>query len=182
MDNPDEMRNDIDNKDKILNCIFEYDDLFSDVLKHLDYSSIHSLSRCNKDYYNKVKKYSNYTMAEVAMSIPIYGNKYVNYIIDKKYHFEVLKGSAIYNNIEFFKRIFKEYTLPHGDIVTILILSAKNNSKDIIDFIEKVQSYMNAERPLGVSQITRTDAILTLLNYGVKQFIAKNGDPRIEKK
>lgn len=54
-------------------------------------------------------------------------------------------------------------------------------SKDMLDFIELTQAYLNDERPLGVSKITKTDAILTLLNYGVKQFCAAHGDPRKKK-
>jgi hypothetical protein len=54
-------------------------------------------------------------------------------------------------------------------------------SKDMVDFIENVQTYLNAERPLGVSKITKTDAILTLLNLGVKTFINSHGDPREKK-
>jgi hypothetical protein len=51
-------------------------------------------------------------------------------------------------------------------------------SKDMVEFVESVQEYLNGERPLGVSKITKTDAILALLNYGVKTFIATHGDPR----
>ena len=53
-------------------------------------------------------------------------------------------------------------------------------SGDIIEFIDAVRDHLNAERPLGVSKITRTDATLTLLNYGVKHFIKNYGDPRIK--
>lgn len=55
-------------------------------------------------------------------------------------------------------------------------------SKDMVDFIEAVQDHLNAERPLGVSKITKTDAILTLLNYGAKNFDTLHGDPRKKKK
>lgn len=55
-------------------------------------------------------------------------------------------------------------------------------SKDMVEFIERVQEYLNAERPLGVSKITKTDAILTIMNYGVKSFIANHGDPRNDNK
>ena len=54
-------------------------------------------------------------------------------------------------------------------------------SKDMVEFIEDVQTYLNAERPLGVSKITKKDAILTLLNLGVKNFINTHGDPREKK-
>jgi len=49
---------------------------------------------------------------------------------------------------------------------------------DMVEFIEAVQAHLNAERPLGVSKITKTDAILTLMNYGAKSFTAAHGDPR----